>query len=165
MGFVSFEHSINSINYWHSKAKHIRETAQIIQSLKSTIQNKKYKDWIPDTLEELMKLPWVGVKTWKLIAHVLYDASYIAVDTHIHRVSNRLGLVKTNIPEKTSELLEKIIPDNYKDHAHHALVLFGRYYCKAVKPKCDSCKLKKICEYYKNTDSPFQGKKKRGVLK
>jgi endonuclease-3 len=84
-----------------------------------------------------------------LIAHVLYDASYIAVDTHIHRVSNRLGLVKTNIPEKTSELLEKIIPDNYKDHAHHALVLFGRYYCKAVKPKCDSCKLKKICLYYK----------------
>jgi len=96
---------------------------------------------------------------------VLYDKPFIAVDTHIHRVSNRLGLVKSPIlkdtspfktkgayisPEKTSEQLEKLIPDEYKDHAHHALVLFGRYYCTAKNPKCDCCKLKTICDYYRS---------------
>ena len=162
MGFTSFERSINSINYYHSKARHIRETAKIIQSSEFRIQNKKYKDWIPDTLEALMKLPGIGVKTGKLIAHVLYDKPFIAVDTHIQRVSNRLGLVKTTDPEKTSELLEKRIPDEYKDLAHHALVLFGRYYCTAKRPKCEMCKLQKICLYYKNTSSPFQGEKKEG---
>ncbi len=95
-----------------------------------------------------MKLPGIGIKTAKLIAHCVYGQLHIAVDTHIHRVTNRLGLVTTKTPEKTSELLEKIIPDSYKEHAHHALVLFGRYYCKAVKPKCDGCKLNKVCEYY-----------------
>ena len=139
MGFADFERSINSVNYYHSKAKHIRETAKILK------QKKK----IPSDLNELLKLPWVWIKTGKLIAHVLYDKPYIAVDTHIHRVSNRLWLVKTTAPEKTSELLEKRIPDSYKDLAHHALVLFGRYYCTARNPKCETCKLQKICLYYK----------------
>lgn len=150
MGFPSFLSAIKSVNYYQTKAKHIFATAKIIQNAEFRMQNKKYKDWIPDTLEELVKLPWVGVKTGKLIAHVLYDTPYIAVDTHIHRVSNRLWLVNTTSPEKTSEQLEKLIPDEYKDHAHHALVLFWRYYCKAVKPRCESCKLQKICDYYKN---------------
>ena len=95
-----------------------------------------------------MKLPGIGIKTAKLVAHVLYDKPYIAVDTHIHRVSNRLGLVETNDPKKTSDQLEKLIPNIYKEHAHHALVLFGRYHCKALKPQCESCKLQKICTYY-----------------
>lgn len=160
LGFPSFKTAIRSINYYNTKAKHIYETASLLMK-NEKLRIKNYKHWIPNTLEELMKLPWVGVKTGKLIAHVLYDKPFIAVDTHIHRVSNRLWLVKSPIlkdtsplhtisPEKTSELLEKIIPDSYKDHAHHSLVLFGRYYCKAVKPKCESCKLQKICDYYKN---------------
>ena len=179
MGFDSFERSIRSVNYYHSKAKHIFATAEIIMKNEQWIMNndgkkiyknekKIYKDGIPDTLEELMKLPWVGIKTAKLVAHVLYDKPFIAVDTHIHRVSNRLWLVKSPIlkdsspfktkgahtilsPEKTSELLEKRIPDEYKDHAHHALVLFGRYYCKAQKPKCEDCELQKLCIYYKQS--------------
>ena len=153
--FDSFERSIKSVNYYHSKAKHIFATAKIIQNLEFKKQNEKtkiYKNWIPDTLEDLMKLPWVWIKTAKLIAHVLYDKPFIAVDTHIHRVSNRLGLVRTTSPEKTSELLEKRIPDQYKDHAHHALVLFGRYYCKAQKPQCETCKLQKICLFYKKNN-------------
>lgn len=141
MGFPSFLSAIKSINYYQTKAKHIRETAKLLKQWKK----------IPNNLDKLMELPWVGVKTWKLIAHVLYDKPFIAVDTHIHRVSNRLGIVATTSPEKTSELLEKRIPDNYKDLAHHALVLFGRYYCTAKKPKCETCKLKKICLYYKKT--------------
>jgi endonuclease III len=139
LGFPSFKTAIRSINYYNTKAKHIYETASLLMK-NEKLRIKNYKHWIPNTLEELMKLPWVGVKTGKLIAHVLYDKPFIAVDTHIHRVSNRLWLVKSPIlkdtsplhtisPEKTSELLEKIIPDSYKDHAHHSLVLFGRYYC------------------------------------
>lgn len=152
MGLPIFEKQISSINYYHTKAKHIFETAKIIHNLECRMQNekkKKYKNGIPDTLEELMKLPWVGIKTAKVVAHILYDKLYIAVDTHIHRVSNRLGLVKTTTPEKTSELLEKRIPDSYKHLAHHALVLFGRYYCTAKNPKCEGCKLKSICLFYK----------------
>ncbi len=139
MWFAAWERSISSINYFHSKAKHIRETAKLLQQRKQ----------IPHELDKLMELPGVGVKTGKLIAHVLYDKPFIAVDTHIHRVSNRLWLVKTTTPEQTSERLERLIPDAYKDHAHHALVLFWRYYCKAVKPTCDTCKLQPICLYYK----------------
>jgi len=169
MGFSSFERSIRSVNYYHSKAKHIFQTASLLMNNEQWIMNnlgeKKYKDGIPDTIEELMKFPGIGVKTAKLIAHVLYDKPFIAVDTHIHRVSNRLWIVKTTAPEKTSELLEKIIPDRYKDHAHHSLVLFGRYYCKAVKPRCDECKLERLCDYYKSTSSPLKGEKKRGFLK
>ena len=137
--FENFEKSISSVNYYKSKAKHIFETAKLLGKRK-----------IPDNLEELMKLPGIGIKTAKLIAHVLYAKPFIAVDTHIHRVSNRLWLVKTTAPEKTSELLEKLIPDSAKDIAHHGLVLFGRYHCMARNPKCDICKLKNICERYKN---------------
>jgi len=151
MWFAQFERSINSVNYYHSKAKHIFATAKIIDEncKKSTKVDKKCG--IPDNLEELMKFPGIGIKTAKLVAHVLYDKPFIAVDTHIHRVSNRLGLVKTTVPEKTSELLEKRIPDEYKDLAHHALVLFGRYYCTARNPKCETCKLQKICLFYKKS--------------
>ncbi len=151
MWFAPFERSINSINYYHSKAKHIWETAKLIRD-----NDKKYKNGIPDNLEELMKFPGIGVKTAKLVAHVLYNKPFIAVDTHIHRVSNRLGLVKTTAPEKTSELLEKRIPDRYKDLAHHALVLFGRYYCTARNPKCETCKLQKICLFYRNSKHPYR---------
>lgn len=155
MGFTWFERSIQSINYYHSKAKHIFATALLV---KNNEKSGEHKNWIPDSLEELMKFPGVWIKTAKLVAHVLYDKPFIAVDTHIHRVSNRLWLVTTNTPEKTSELLEKRIPDSYKDHAHHALVLFGRYYCTARSPKCVTCKLQKICEYYKTNILPSKAK-------
>ena len=174
MWFAPFERAISSINYYHSKAKHIYQTASLLMNNEKWItlwlrkgqvndeSKKNYIDWIPNTLEELMKLPWVGVKTGKLIAHVLYNELYIAVDTHIHRVSNRLWILLPYIPskikgtkrigpEKTSELLEKLVPDSYKDHAHHSLVLFWRYYCKAKNPLCSECKLQKICKYYKTS--------------
>jgi len=152
MGFDNFERTISSVNYYRTKAKHIYETAQILINNRGKSRKVEEKWGIPDTLEELMKLPWVWIKTAKLIAHVLYDKPFIAVDTHIHRVSNRLWLVKTTAPEKTSELLEKRIPDMYKDLAHHALVLFGRYYCTAKKPKCETCKLQSICLFYKKNN-------------
>lgn len=160
MKFENFERAISSINYYHTKAKHIYETASLlINNEKLIMKNegkKKYKNWIPDSLEELVKFPGIGVKTAKVVAHVLYDKLFIAVDTHIHRVSNRLGLVSTKTPNQTSELLEKLVPDSYKHLAHHTLVLFGRYYCTAKKPKCEGCKLKKICLSYKNFNNSYR---------
>jgi endonuclease-3 len=81
--------------------------------------------------------------------HVLYNTNDIAVDTHVHRVCNRVGLVSTNEPLQTSKLLDKVIPDIYKHIAHHTLIFFWRYHCTARKPKCDTCPFTKFCKYYK----------------
>jgi endonuclease III len=103
---------------------------------------------IPSTTEALTKLPGVGEKTAKVIQYVLYKQPVIAVDTHVHRVANRLGIVHTAHPLQTSKEIETKIPKKRKLDAHHALILFGRYYCKAVKPKCADCGLQKFCEFY-----------------
>lgn len=137
--FEKLKNAISSVNYFNLKSKYIYETSK-----------KLIRIWkIPNDLVELQKLPGVGIKTAKVILHVLYNMPFIAVDTHVHRVSNRLWLVKTKEPEKTSELLEKIVPDYYKSTAHHSLILFWRYVCKARSPMCDNCWLKSICEYFK----------------
>ncbi|MBO4203560.1 hypothetical protein J5893_01865 [bacterium] len=80
--------------------------------------------------------------------YVLYHQPVIAVDTHVHRVANRLGIVQTTTPLQTSKQIEKAIPKQWKTIAHHALILFGRYYCKAQKPKCEECKLQSRCEFF-----------------
>lgn len=91
----------------------------------------------------------MGIKTAKVIAHVLYGIKVIAVDTHVHRVSNRLGRVDTKTPEQTSKLLESLIYEDNKSIAHHSIILFGRYHCKAIRPLCDNCPLQSYCNYYK----------------
>lgn len=148
MGFENFESSIKSIGLYKSKAKNLRKTAQILAQT----------DWIiPDTEAELVKLPGVWEKTAKVILHVLYHQPVIAVDTHVHRICNRLGIVQTSQPLQTSKLLETLIPNQYKQIAHHAMILFGRYFCTARSPKCIDCKLQSICRYYKDlpkTQSP-----------
>jgi endonuclease III len=103
---------------------------------------------IPDTIEEITKLPGVGIKTAKVVLYILYGQRRVAVDTHVHRVMNRLGIVTTNTPEQTSVLLETIIPDERKDVAHRVIIYFGRYWCTAKKPNCVACKLKDVCPRY-----------------
>jgi endonuclease-3 len=110
---------------------------------------KQYGYIIPRRIADLMQLPGVWEKTAKVVAHVLYGEPVIAVDTHVHRVCNRLGIVKTKHPLQTSKFLEKVIPDDYKRIAHHCLILFGRYHCIARKPKCETCPVAKVCKYYK----------------
>ena len=141
MGFENFEQSIKSIGLYKSKAKNLRKTAQILAQGDGVI---------PSTQDELVKLPWVWEKTAKVILHVLYHQPVIAVDTHVHRICNRLGIVKTAQPLQTSKLLETLIPNQYKQIAHHAMILFGRYFCTARNPKCADCKLQEICRYYKD---------------
>lgn len=134
---------IKWVNYAPTKAKNLYKTAQLLTKESNNIYT------IPDTLSELIKLHGVGEKTAKVILHVLYNTNDIAVDTHVHRVCNRVGLVSTNEPIQTSKLLDKVIPEKYKSIAHHTLIFFGRYQCTARKPKCDTCPFTKFCLYYK----------------
>lgn len=161
------EKMISWVNYYKTKAKNIYATAKILSEEweKNLTEKSKTKTHykIPDTLEELMKLPWVGEKTAKVILHVLYDQPVIAVDTHVHRVANRLWLVKTSTPLKTSAHLEKIIPKHYKTFAHHALILFGRYQCTARNPKCDTCPFAQVCVWYKQNQKTNPKKKKHSI--
>lgn len=157
---------ISSVNYYKMKAKHIRQSAeQLIQlSNNQATKNKtnltrqeqecykKYWYYLPETIEWLTKLPWVGEKTAKVILYVRYKHELIAVDTHVHRVANRLWIVQTSEPLDTSKKIEKVIPQRRKRIAHHALILFGRYYCTAKKPKCKNCILKHQCDYYKHNN-------------
>ena len=140
------EKMVSWVNYYKTKAKNILATAEILA------QTDGYT--IPNTLEELMKLPWVGEKTAKVILHVLYEQPVIAVDTHVHRVANRLGLVKTAMPLQTSKHLEKTVPKHYKTFAHHALIMFGRYHCTARNPHCTSCPFTSLCVWYKQNYKP-----------
>jgi len=108
---------------------------------------EKYNGIIPDKLDELIKLDGVGRKTANLVLSTLYDKPYFAVDTHVNRVTKRLGLVPTeyNVLQIEKEMY-KIIPEERINRTHHQFVLFGRYYCKSINPKCENCKLKDICK-------------------
>jgi endonuclease-3 len=143
---------IRSVNYHNAKAKHIYETSQILYDQRSTNDELWYQ--IPQEIGQLTTLPWVGVKTAKVVLHVLFWQNRIAADTHVHRVANRLTWVRTSQPDKTSEQLEQLIPDQYKSIAHHSIILRWRYHCKAVKPHCDTCPLKLQCNWYTKNHKP-----------
>lgn len=108
---------------------------------------EKYNGIIPNTLEELIKLDGVGRKTANLVLATLYNKPYFAVDTHVSRVTKRLGLVKDNYNTlQIEKAMYKKIPKDRINRTHHQLVLFGRYYCKSINPSCKECKLKDICK-------------------
>lgn len=132
---------IKSVSFFNNKAKNIFGTAKLL------VEN--YNSHIPNTLETLMTLPWVGVKTAKVFLSIVYNAPYLAVDTHVHRVLNRLWLVNTKTPLETDKAVEKIFTQNDNAFLHHTLILFWRYHCTARNPKCSICHLKWVCKYYK----------------
>lgn len=135
---------IKWVNYAPTKAKNLYKTAQILT------EGRTQPDYlIPDSMSELIKLSWVWEKTAKVILHVLYKTNDIAVDTHVHRVANRIGLVHTKTPLQTSKIIDNAIPKKYTYIAHHTLIFFGRYHCLARKPKCESCPFTSFCTYYK----------------
>ena len=135
---------IKSISFFNNKAKNIYNTSKILL--------EKYDSKIPKTLEELTSLPWVWIKTAKVFLAVIEDAPYIWVDTHVHRILNRLWLVKTKTPLETDKVISKWFTK--KDHAklHNTLVLFWRYHCIARKPKCETCTFKEKCNFYKKNN-------------
>ncbi|MBR7094102.1 MAG: endonuclease III, partial [Prevotella sp.] len=130
---------IKSVSYPHSKARHLMRMAQMIV--------KDFKGEVPDNLDDLMLLPGVGRKTANVIQAVAFGKQTMAVDTHVYRVSHRLGLVaKTaNTPYKVEQELVKNIPPEIIPKAHHWLLLHGRYVCTSQRPKCKECEFDKIC--------------------
>ncbi len=110
----------------------------------------KFNGQVPSTIDELTTLTGVGRKTANVVIGVAFGGQTIAVDTHVHRVSKRLGLTKENsTPEKCEQDLLKVIPYERRTKFHHQAIWFGRLKCKAQKPLCSTCKLKDICKYYK----------------
>ena len=133
---------IRSVSYPNNKAKHLVGMARALV--------EEFGSRVPDTVEELMRIPGVGRKTANVVASVIYDVPAIAVDTHVYRVARRLGLVPqtANTPLKVERQLAKHIPTELHARAHHWLILHGRYICVARKPKCMECELKVWCKYF-----------------
>ena len=132
---------INSISFYNNKAENIKKT--------SILLNEKFNNKIPKTIDELITLPWVGIKTAKVFLAVVEDAPYIWVDTHVHRVLNRLWLVKTKNPLETDKKISSGFTKNNHAMLHNTLVLFGRYNCSARNPKCNTYPFSEKCNYYK----------------
>lgn len=132
---------IKSCSYPNNKAKHLSGMA------KKLLQ--EFEGVMPSDIDDLQKLPGVGRKTANVIASVVYNKPAMAVDTHVFRVSERIGLTtRSKNPLQTEKELVKHIPEELIPLAHHWLILHGRYVCVARKPKCDTCGLKDICRYY-----------------
>ncbi len=138
--FEIFEH-IKSCSFPNNKAKHLVEMA------KSLVEN--FNSVVPNNIEDLQKLQGVGRKTANVIVSVIYNKPAMAVDTHVFRVSNRLGLTTNSKNVLTTEKeLVKNIPEKLLPIAHHWLILHGRYVCTAKKPKCNECELQKWCKSF-----------------
>lgn len=139
---VIFEY-IRSVSYPNNKAKHLVGMAQLLV--------KDFNGKVPGTLDELVRLPGVGRKTANVIQSVVFNKATMAVDTHVFRVSHRIGLVSNSCttPYATEMELIKHIPDTIIPKAHHWLILHGRYTCTARSPKCEECGLKEWCKYYR----------------
>ena len=132
---------IKTVNFFHTKARNIVKLSRIL------INN--FKSRVPNTREELQTLPGVGRKTANVILSVAFKKPTIAVDTHIFRVSNRTKIAKGKTPVDVEEELEKIVPNIYKQNAHHWLILHGRYVCKARNPDCFKCIVNDLCLFNK----------------
>lgn len=139
------EKIIKSIGFYHVKAKRIIKVASII--------NSQYRGKVPDNFEELVNLPGVGRKTANCVLVYAFDKPAIPVDVHVHRISNRLGLVKTKTPEETEMVLMKKIPKKYWLEINDTFVMYGQNICKPISPMCSVCKIKRRCDYYKSRKS------------
>ena len=135
------EKLIFSTGFYHNKAKNILALCDVLVNT--------YNGQLPKSADELDKLPGVGRKTANVVASFLYNEQRLGVDTHVLRVANRLGLVNAKTPLEVERQWTKKYP-NYLNHdIHFRMVLFGRYHCKAQRPKCEECDLIDICKYHK----------------
>ena len=135
------EKIIKSIGFFHVKSKRIIEVAKII--------DKKYKGKVPDDLDTLIQLPGVGRKTANCVLVYAFEKPAIPVDIHVHRISNRLGLVETKNPEETEQELMKKIKKKYWIDINDTFVMYGQNICKPISPMCNVCQIKKNCKFYK----------------
>lgn len=134
---------IRSISYPNNKARHLAAMAKMLV--------EEFNSVVPADVDKLQRLPGVGRKTANVIASVVYNQPKMAVDTHVFRVSARIGLtVNSKNPLETEQQLVKYIPEDKIAIAHHWLILHGRYVCTARNPRCGQCGIRTICKYYEN---------------
>lgn len=139
LGEATLKEYIKSIGLYNNKAKNVILTCQILVD--------KYHGKVPETREALEELPGVGRKTANVVLNTAFGQPTMAVDTHIFRVSNRIGLAHGKTPLAVESQLLKNIDDEFMQDAHHWLILHGRYTCLARKPRCNSCVIRDLCEY------------------
>jgi len=130
---------IRTINYFNTKAKNVIALSQRLVD--------EWDGRVPEDIDALQTLPGVGRKTASVVVNIVFGNPRIAVDTHIFRVANRIPLLRTRTPQETQEPLEKLVPKEFLLHAHHWLILHGRYVCKARKPECETCIIADLCRY------------------
>lgn len=143
LGIDGLIHHIKTIGLYPSKAKNIMAMSQILVD--------RFQGQIPETREDLESLPGVGRKTASVVLNVAFQEPTIPVDTHIFRVANRLKLAPGKTPLAVEKGLEAVIPEKFRVHAHHWLILHGRYVCKARVPLCPTCVLNDLCPYEPKT--------------
>lgn len=131
------ESLLYGVGFYKQKARNLKKSAEIIV--------RKYSGKVPESLADLVSLPGVGVKIAKVILAELYSKNTIAVDVHVHRISNRLGIVRTKTPRETDKELDEIVPERLKNRYNRIFVAFGQTVCKPKNPDCEHCPLSKIC--------------------
>lgn len=139
LGVEGLEHYIKTIGLYHSKAKNVIATCEILVN--------RFDSVVPNTREALESLPGVGRKTANVILNTAFGQPTIAVDTHIFRLGNRIGLAKGKAPLEVELKLMKAVPKEFMQDAHHLLILHGRYICIARQPKCGECVIRDLCEF------------------
>ena len=131
---------IQKIGFYNVKASRLKEVSQLII--------KKYNGEVPSNLDDLLTLPGVGRKTANCVLVYGFKKAAIPVDIHVHRISNRIGIVNTKNPEETENVLQKSIDKKYWIRVNETFVTFGQNICLPIKPKCNVCQLTKMCKYY-----------------
>ena len=139
------EKIIKSVGFYHVKSKRIIEVANLILS--------KYNGKVPADIDKLVDMPGVGRKTANCVLVYAFEKPAIPVDTHVHRISNRLGLVDTKMPEETEMALREKIPKKYWLDINNTFVMYGQNICKPISPMCDVCKIRKTCNYFQTKNA------------
>ncbi|HET7413767.1 MAG TPA: endonuclease III [Pararhizobium sp.] len=138
---------IRTIGLYRNKAKNVIALSRMLV--------EEFGGQVPETREELMRLPGVGRKTANVVLNMAFGQHTLAVDTHIFRIANRIGLAPGRTPDEVEQNLIRVIPPDYLRHAHHWLILHGRYCCKARRPECERCVIADLCKYKaKTSDIP-----------
>jgi endonuclease-3 len=148
--------AIRSLGFFNMKARNVMRLSEILV--------REHGGVVPAEREALERLPGVGRKTANVVLNIAFSQPVIAVDTHIFRVANRTGLAPGRDPAEVEATLERVTPARYKLHAHHWLILHGRYVCVARKPKCPICVIADICRFKAKTPAPLPSARERGEV-
>tara|TARA_B100000446_G_C10487770_1_gene318409 strand:+ start:414 stop:1106 length:693 start_codon:yes stop_codon:yes gene_type:complete len=143
LGEADLKNHIKTIGLYNSKAKNIINLSLMLKT--------KHRSIIPQDLETLQQLPGVGRKTANVVLNMAFGDPTIAVDTHVFRIANRTGLAEGKTPLEVEKILNRITPNKFKHHAHHWLILHGRYVCKSRKPDCPNCVVREYCNFKAKT--------------